>query len=74
MTKIGSRQIIVRFGALYFGNVAQFRKRDVSEVDKNYQNKEVFVKYEQAQTAPKLEGVCFFVDFNIYENRYFWPI
>ena len=38
--------------------------------------KEVFVKHEQAPTAPKLEGVCFlFVDFKnmyiFYENRYF---
>ena len=44
-------------------------------------NKEVFVKHdvkhEQASTAPKLEGVCFFLyNSNIffYENRYFWPI
>ena len=27
---------------------------------KSYQDKEVFVKQEQAQTAPKLEGVWFF--------------
>ena len=39
-------------------------------------NKEVFVEHEQAPTAPKLEGVWFFVDFKyiFYENRYFWPI
>ena len=39
-------------------------------------NKEVFVKHEQAPSAPKLEGVCFFVYFEyiFYENRYFWPI
>ena len=39
-------------------------------------NKEVFVKHEQAPTAPKLEGVRVFVDFKyiFYENRYFWPI
>ena len=38
--------------------------------------KEVFVKHEQAPTAPKLEGVWVFVDFKyiFYENRYFWPI
>ena len=38
-------------------------------------NKEVFVKHEQAPTAPKL-GVWVFVDFKyiFYENRYFWPI
>ena len=27
-----------------------------------YNNKEVFVKHEQAPTAPKLEGVWVFVD------------
>ena len=39
-------------------------------------NKEVFVKHEQAPTAPKLEGVWVFVDLKyiFYENRYFWPI
>ena len=39
-------------------------------------NKEVFVKHEQAPTAPKLEGVWVFVDlkYSFYENRYFWPI
>ena len=36
-------------------------------------NKEVFVKHEQASTAPKLEGVWVFVDLKYisYENRYF---
>ena len=35
--------------------------------------KEVFVKHEQAPTAPKLEEVWFFVEFKyiFYENRYF---
>ena len=35
--------------------------------------KEVFVKHEQAPTAPKLEGVWVFVDLKyiFYENRYF---
>ena len=39
-------------------------------------NKEVFVKHEQAPTAPKLEGVWVFVDLKyiLYENRYFWSI
>ena len=39
-------------------------------------HKEVFVKHEQAPTAPKLEGVWVFVDLKyiFYENRYFWPI
>ena len=39
-------------------------------------NKEVFVKHEQAPTAPKLEGVWVFVDLKYisYQNRYFWPI
>ena len=39
-------------------------------------HKEVFVKHEQAPTAPKLEGVWVFVDLKYisYENRYFWPI
>ena len=39
-------------------------------------NKEVFVKHEQAPTAPKLEGVWVFVDLKhiFYENRYFWSI
>ena len=39
-------------------------------------DKEVFVKHEQAPTAPKLEGVWVFVDLKyiFYENRYFWPI
>ena len=34
------------------------------------------MKHEQAPTAPKLEGVWFFVYFKyiFYENRYFWPI
>ena len=34
-------------------------------------NKGIFVKHEQAPTAPKLEGACFFVDFIyiFYENR-----
>ena len=38
-------------------------------------NKEVFVKHEQAQTAPKLEGVWVFVDLKyiFYENRFFCP-
>ena len=37
---------------------------------------EVFVKHEQAPTAPKLEGGWFVVDFRyiFYENRYFWLI
>ena len=37
-------------------------------------NKDVFVKHEQAPTVPKLEVVWFFVDFKyiFYENRYFW--
>ena len=36
-------------------------------------NKEVFVKHEQAPTAPKLEKVWVFVDLKYisYENRYF---
>ena len=40
-----------------------------------YYYKEVFVKHEQAPTAPKLEGVWVFVDLKyiFYENRYFWP-
>ena len=29
-------------------------------------NKEVFVKHEQAPTAPKLEGGCFCLIFQIY--------
>ena len=39
-------------------------------------DKEVFVKHEQAPTAPKLEGVWVFVDLKYisYENRYFWSI
>ena len=39
-------------------------------------NKEVFVKHEQAPTAPTLEGVWVFIDLKYisYENRYFWPI
>ena len=39
-------------------------------------NKEVFVKHEQAPTAPKLGRGMGFVDFKyiFYENRYFWPI
>ena len=39
-------------------------------------NKEVFVKHEQAPTAPKLEGVWVFVDLKyiFYENRFFLPI
>ena len=42
----------------------------------SFNNKEVFVKHEQAPTAPKLEGVWVFVDFKyiFYENRYFLPI
>ena len=38
-----------------------------------YKDKEVFLKHEQAKTASKLEGVCFFVDFKyiFFENRYF---
>ena len=34
------------------------------------------MKHEQAPTAPKLEGVWFFVDFKyiFYENRNFWHI
>ena len=31
--------------------------------------KEVFVKHEQAPTAPKLKGVCFFCKFKIYFLR-----
>ena len=48
----------------------------VEGAEKILVNKEVFVKHEQAPTAPKLEGVWFFVDFkySFYENRYFWPI
>ena len=36
-------------------------------------NKEVFVKHEQAPTAPQLEGVWVFVylKYISYENRYF---
>ena len=39
-------------------------------------NKEVFVKHEQAPTTPKLEGVWVFADLKyiFYENRYFLPI
>ena len=39
-------------------------------------DKGVFVKHEQAPTAPKLEGVWVFVDLKyiFYENRYFRPI
>ena len=46
------------------------------EATEPYSDKEVFVKHEQAPSAPKLEGVCFFVDdkYIFYENRYFWPI
>ena len=38
--------------------------------------KEGFVKHDKAPTAPKLEGVGFFVDLKyiFYENRYFLPI
>ena len=45
-------------------------------VDETDFNKEVFVKHEQAPTAPKLEGVWVYVDLKYisYENRYFWPI
>ena len=35
------------------------------------------MKHEQAPTAPKFEGVCFFfvdLKYILYENRYFWPI
>ena len=41
---------------------------------KDINQKELFVKHEQAPTAAKLEGVWFFVDFKyiFYENRYFW--
>ena len=46
------------------------------EVMCSLKNKEVFVKHEQAPTAPKLEGARVFVDLKYisYENRYFWPI
>ena len=39
-------------------------------------HKEVFVKHEQAPTAPKLEGVWVFVDLKyiFYENRFFGQI
>ena len=42
-------------------------------IDVFYYNKEVFVKHEQAPTAPKLEGV-WVLKYIFYENRYFWPI
>ena len=35
----------------------------------NKTNKEVFVKHEQAPTAPKLEGVWVFVDLNIFSMK-----
>ena len=47
---------------------------DQIQFRKNCQiNKEVFVKHEQAPTAPKLEGVWVFVYFKyiFYENRFF---
>ena len=39
-------------------------------------DKEVFVKHEQAPTAPSSKGYVFFVDFKyiFYENSYFWRI
>ena len=43
------------------------------EVMCSLKNKEVFVKHEQAPTAPKLEGV-WVLKYIFYENRYFWPI
>ena len=49
----------------------------IAETKHKIQNyKEVFVKHEQAPTAPKLEGVWVFVylKYIFYENRYFWAI